>query len=460
MLDKDYKRVCSHCLKNDPVLFHMIINDPDSYRPCDYCGNEDRTMSMHALGNKTDWLIEKYYSPGEVDHEYGVQEGSPLIEILEQEVSSNIDVIKDLSKILLDCWFERGTEEHKYGEDPLFISAISISSKLSNKWALMEKKLRESNRFFNHDALETFDEVFGYLFDNHPSAFTDFTPDTPLYRGRIFKSEDDIKSALHMPESRLGPPPSDLAPYGRMNAKGISVFYGATSKTNAVSEVRPPVGSFVVVSEFRVLRPVRLLDLTVLGRVAVNGVSRFDPEYLVRYERSRFIATLSRKLVMPVVPELAESNYLLTQAIADYLSITDKYSLDGIKFSSAQMPSGQGEENACNVILFHKSSAVKNAKLRRLEAQVSMYREDDDYAEFDPQMTTTNRDFRREFTVLSRNKPQQDVLELKLGSIEIHEIRGVKYTSLVTPVGHKEISLSAAEAEISHAKSGYSDDDF
>ncbi|MDX7018912.1 RES family NAD+ phosphorylase, partial [Klebsiella aerogenes] len=63
-----------------------------------------------------------------------------------------------------------------------------------------------------------------------------------------------------------------------MNAKGISVFYGATSKTNAVSEVRPPVGSFVVVSEFRVLRPVRLLDLTVLGRVAVNGVSRFDPE--------------------------------------------------------------------------------------------------------------------------------------------------------------------------------------
>lgn len=37
MLDEDYKRVCSHCLKNDP----------DSYRPCDYCGNEDRTMSMH-----------------------------------------------------------------------------------------------------------------------------------------------------------------------------------------------------------------------------------------------------------------------------------------------------------------------------------------------------------------------------------------------------------------------------
>lgn len=461
MLEEDAKRVCSHCLRNDSVFIRMIANDQNSNKQCDYCCNEDRTMSMHALGNKVDWLIEQYYTPGEVDDKYGDREGSPLLDILETEVSSNIDVIEDLSKILSDCWFEWGTQEHKYGEDPHFIPAITISYRLSNKWDLMEKRLRESNRFFNHDALETFDEVFGYIFDNHPSAFTYFTPDTPLYRGRIFKSEDDIESALHMPESSLGPPPSDLAPYGRMNAKGISVFYGATSKTNAVSEVRPPVGSFVVVSEFRVLRPVRLLDLTVLARVAVvNGVSRFDPEYLIRYERSRFIATLSRKLVMPVVPELAESNYLLTQAIADYLSITDKYSLDGIKFSSAQMPFGQGEENACNVILFHKSSAVKNAKLRRLEAQVSMYKEDDDYVEFEPQMTTTNHDFRREFTILSRNKPQQDVLELKLDSIEIHEIRGVKYTSLVTPVGHKEISLSAAEAEISHAKSGYSDDDF
>ncbi|EBQ1470856.1 RES domain-containing protein, partial [Salmonella enterica] len=453
MVEEDTKRVCSHCLRNDPVLIRIIANDQNSTKQCDYCSNKDQTMSMSALGNTVDWLIEQYYSLGEVDDEYGDPEGSPLLDILEKEVSSNIGVIEDLSKILADCWYEWGTQEHKYGEDPHFISAITIPHKLSNKWALMEKKLRESNRFFNHDALETFDEVFGYLFDNHPSAFIDFTPNTPIYRGRIFKSEDDIEFALQMPESRLGPPPSDLAPYGRMNAKGISVFYGATSKTNAVSEVRPPVGSFVVVSEFRVLRPVRLLDLTVLGRVTVNGVSRFDPEYLVRYERSRFIATLSRKLVMPVVPELAESNYLLTQAIADYLSITEKYSLDGIKFSSAQMPSGQGEENACNVILFHKSSVVKNAKLRRLEVQVSMYREDDDYAEFDPQMITTNRDFRRQFTVLSRNKPQQDVLELKLGSIEIHEIRGVKYTSLVTPVGHKEISLSAAEADISHAKS-------
>ncbi|MGK0707007.1 RES family NAD+ phosphorylase [Yokenella regensburgei] len=107
-----------------------------------------------------------------------------------------------------------------------------------------------------------------------------------------------------MPESSFGLPPPELTPSGRMNARGISVFYGATSRKNAISEVRPPVGSYVAVAEFTLLRTVRLLDLSSLKGLAVNGFSRFDPEYLLRYERSSFIQNLSRKLVMPVVPEL------------------------------------------------------------------------------------------------------------------------------------------------------------
>lgn len=41
---------------------------------------------------------------------------------------------------------------------------------------------------------------------------------------------------------------------------------------------------------------------------------------------------------MPVVPELEETNYLLTQAIADYLSTFERCELDGILFTSAQKP--------------------------------------------------------------------------------------------------------------------------
>lgn len=54
MLEEDAKRVCSHCLRNDSVFICMIANDQNSNKQCDYCCNEDRTMSMHALGNKVD----------------------------------------------------------------------------------------------------------------------------------------------------------------------------------------------------------------------------------------------------------------------------------------------------------------------------------------------------------------------------------------------------------------------
>ncbi|EPY7224239.1 RES domain-containing protein [Klebsiella pneumoniae] len=169
-------------------------------------------------------------------------------------------------------------------------------------------------------------------------------------------------------------------------------------------KMRPPVGSYVAVAEFTLLRTVRLLDLSSLKGLAVNGFNRFDPEYLLRYERSSFIQNLSRKLVMPVVPELEETNYLLTQAIADYLSTFEHCELDGILFASAQKPKESTDPSVMNIILFHKSSGVLNADRRFREAEVNMYQHDEDISYFDPEIRTTPDDFRREFKVLSRKK--------------------------------------------------------
>lgn len=436
MLNMDSKRVCIQCLRDDEILSSIIAKDNDSLRPCDYCDSDKPTLSMKVLGDKTDWLIEIYYSPEYYDELKDEIDGDPLDYILDEEITSNAEVIEDLAENLKNRWFEWDTHEHIYGEDPHFSPSITTTDKLSQKWSLMEKTLRESNRFFNQEAFDTFEEVFGYLFENHPSAFITLPAETSLFRGRIFKSEDEIADALRKPEARLGPPPSDIAPSGRMNARGISVFYGATSQVNAISEVRPPVGSFVVVSEFNLLRPVRLLDLTSLSRLGVNGISKFSPEYLHRYERSSFIKTLSRKLVMPVVPELAESNYLLTQAIADYLSITPRYALDGIMFASAQIPSNKSEEKANNVILFHKSSSVLNAERRTNEAEVEIFKVDESGEFFEPEISTSSNDFNNNSVVPSSMKPRRDVLALNLDRIVIHEVKGVVFDTVGTPVVH------------------------
>ena len=73
-----------------------------------------------------------------------------------------------------------------------------------------------------------------------------------------------------------------------MNAKGVPVFYGAVDSEIAIAEVRPPVGSHVVVGVFEVVRPLRLLDIEKLILIDGDG-SLFDPATYNRRNRRDFL---------------------------------------------------------------------------------------------------------------------------------------------------------------------------
>ena len=106
-----------------------------------------------------------------------------------------------------------------------------------------------------------------------------------VYRARFFQSDDKLEVALTRPDKHIGPPLSAFANAGRMNAHGISVFYGASDPMVALAEVRPPVGSKVAVARFEIVRPIRLLDPTALGDDATIG-SIFDPTLKPRLDHS------------------------------------------------------------------------------------------------------------------------------------------------------------------------------
>jgi hypothetical protein len=161
-----------------------------------------------------------------------------------------------------------------------------------------------------------------------------------------------------------------------MNAVGISVFYGAKDVNTAISEVRPPVGSDVVTGRFDLLRSVRLLDVEALREVFVEG-SIFDPGYLRRLERAKFLGSLSRQIAKAVLPQDEYSGYLITQVIADYLANIVK--LDGILYRSIQA----GEATA-NVVLFHHAARAETMAIPA-EAQLdaSLYLSTEDGYEVD-----------------------------------------------------------------------------
>lgn len=143
-----------------------------------------------------------------------------------------------------------------------------------------------------------------------------------------------------------------------MNAHGISVFYGATNDQVAIAEVRPPVGSWVAVAKFVIIRPLHLLDLTVFKDVHDMG-SIFDSSLKGRLERVAFLRTLGRRMAHPVMPDDEALDYLPIQALADFLAKINEPCLDGIIFPSAQAKQGH------NVVLFHHAARVKPMALSK-----------------------------------------------------------------------------------------------
>jgi hypothetical protein len=155
----------------------------------------------------------------------------------------------------------------------------------------------------------------------------------------------------------LGPASMVHASAGRMNARGISVFYGANEARIAIAEVRPPVGSQVAVARFDIIRPIRLLDLAALSSVSAR-VSIFEPGSAKHLERASFLRTLTERMTRPVMPDDEAFDYLPTQAVADFLATENDPALDGIIF-----PSVQAAGDALNVVLFHKAARVADLDL-------------------------------------------------------------------------------------------------
>lgn len=278
-----------------------------------------------------------------------------------------------------------------------------------------------------------------------------------FYRARVFQSELNLKQALKHPDRTLGPPPSEVATAGRMNAHGISVFYGATDPAVAVAEVRPPVGSSVAVAQFDIIKPIRLLDLSALEKVFPSG-SFFDPEYVGIIRRAKFLRSLCQKMVRPVMPNDEPLEYLATQAVADFLATDSTCSVDGILFPSVQVAG-----DMLNVVLFNKASKIKAVELPPgTEIKVDTCSQDDDgwYRDYSVTEYVPNED--DSDSLKQTNQPSlldfetfvpvpdefwdvgagEPTIQIVLDSIKIHIVEQAQYKTESHDVSRNRLSKS------------------
>lgn len=460
--DLKEKRICHDCVGeaylSDEISAHGEV------APCAYCNGTAPTYTIEEMADRIEKAFDDHYTRtadqpsswqlslmSDRESKYSWErDGEPVVYAIENAAEIPHEAAEDIQAVLDDRHgdFDSAAmgEETEFGSETHYEEKGSSDRAWQEEWRCFEQSLKTEARFFSRSAAAHLASVFGEIDKlktkaGHPPV-VDAGPQTALdhlYRARVFQSEDMLTQALCRPDLHLGSPPAALANAGRMNARGISVFYGATEATVALAEVRPPVGSRVAVAKFSIIRPLRLLDLTALEDVQ-DGGSIFDPSLRGRLERVAFLHSLGQRMTRPVMPDDEAFEYLPTQAIADFLATENEPRLDGIIFASAQSQEGR------NVVLFHKAARVEELQLppgTEIEAHTGHGTEDGWEVEYrvsetvpppPPEKKKADDDWLGlpliPGPIYPREKDFRDSsLRIDPSSVEVHQVEWVKYES-------------------------------
>lgn len=375
--DELNSRMLCHLCIGEEYLADEVSNKGDN-ATCFYCDRDGRCYSIGEIAERIDSAFEQHFrrtSDQPNDWQFSLlrdkesnyeweRDGVPVTDAIEAAADIPRAAAEDVQVILSDQYSD--LEKEAIGEETEFSGETYYEERPASdgvwreSWRSFEQSLKTEARFFSRIAAghlaSIFDDIGSMATADGKPLIRLIGPGTNLasvYRARVFQSDDALVNALCRPDTELGSPPFRFSKAGRMNAAGISVFYGSTDPLGAIAEVRPPVGSQVAVAEFQILKPLKILDLTALVAVSVTG-SIFDRAYGARMERAVFLRSLCQRITKPVMPDDEVFEYLATQAVADFLSTELEEPLDGILYPSAQV-----EGDILNIVLFQKSARVE-----------------------------------------------------------------------------------------------------
>jgi hypothetical protein len=145
----------------------------------------------------------------------------------------------------------------------------------------------------------------------------------------------DYRAVPYSPERMK--PLAEKASEGRANPKGIPCLYLSSDEKTAISEVRPWVGSYVTVVEFRTLRDLRLVDcsrceIDPLSKSASDLDMLFKPKPPAPEEVLEIVwRWIDLSFSEPVDRDDSVAGYAPTQVIAELFKTNE---FDGIKYRS------------------------------------------------------------------------------------------------------------------------------
>ena len=360
---------CEDCVGDEYLADCIRMNGEDDACDSPNCPNPDKTVPTLNIDTLTEVIRPRFHEHFEKtrsepngleymmlkDKELGYdwyREGEPLENILGDYLGLPEPFVDALLKTLPDNDYDSaiGGYETELDSEGMFEDVLPRLGVYNGLWREFCDIATRQARHFNSRVRTLLDEIFGDIVDRDPDGQIVVTigPDNgvaSLYRARDFSCTEKAEKAFLNPTQELGPPPPGGVSFGRMDAVGVSMFYGATDTDTTLAEIRPPVGYFVASAKFDITRPLRVLDLGALGKIVdMLSKSQLDPENARHLDRQAFFLTLDAELARPVDPEKSANAYLPTQILSDY--VANCLGLDGMIYKSAQGGTGR------NVVLF------------------------------------------------------------------------------------------------------------
>jgi hypothetical protein len=395
---------------------------------CAQCGQEREAVTEFDLGQWIETVLEDHFEPGE---------GDSIATIIEEIAGLNETLSEEIAESLASiAGYQASGGETFYDSDDGYVVARRYPDMSDRRWESFRDSVRAEARFFNRTAEKWLDHVFGSLSEDRTwhgkEVFKTIEAGVGFFRARHVADVAKAYEILGRPAALLGPLPNGKGSAGRMNAAGVSVFYGALDIDTCIAEIRPPVGSIALSARFDLVRPVRLLDFDLLETVEAK-CSHFDPEYDEKQERAMFLRAFGRRIAQPVMPDDEAFGYLPTQIVADYLAQRPTPAIDGILFRSTQT-GGRGR----NVVLFNRASRVEPKPVQPREFELSVLDDifGDAPAPIEPDPFPINVDDGRLAT-----------LRIDPDSIQISDVRAVSYIEKRQSVEFWQLDLEERERE-------------
>lgn len=286
---------CPNCF-SDKFLQNHISAISNKKGKCSFCKTNNTTLiKPENLSDRFESLLDLY----EKDR-YGVA--------INELIQTDWNVFKITStqtqqKLLKAISYNNNLFRIKY--KPVF----SKEQQNIEQWENFRDELKHRNRFFPNDApdksfLEPFGNYIGKILKKGSQKF---------YRARINTSDKPFKI------SAMGKPPKNLVSNGRANPVGIPYLYVASSIDTAIAEIRGHKGEVLTIVEYQMKTYLDLADL----RDPKNTISPFElneeNELEMIYKNMPFLTLLGNELSKPIIPRVANLEYLPSQYLCELL---------------------------------------------------------------------------------------------------------------------------------------------